>query len=254
MPTPLSLRGAIVLVIIASIAGCQDFAPSQQKEVVHTLRDAATLSQQSRDYNGAIGYYRSLYERDSSDLEAALGIIRNLRFLGQHEQAEGLAQDVLSRNPEAQPIIAELGKSQLAAGRVAAAIKTLEQAVRMSPIDWRAHSALGVAHDMVGDHAAAQSSYREALDISNGQVAPLNNLALSKALAGDLQGAIEQLEEATLTPNASVQIKQNLALLYALNGNAERARTLIRGSLPTEVVENNLNYFSIIGAPKSTTP
>ena len=200
------------------------------------------------------GYYKNLYERDPTDVGAALGLVSNLRYLGRVEQAQAVAWEVLARDPEAQPIVAELGKAQLAAGHVVAAIETLLHALNLAPNDWRARSALGVALDMSGDHKSAQSAYHEALALADGEISLLNNLALSKALAGDLPGAIEKLEEATLKPLATVQVRQNLALLLALNGNVEAAGSLIRDSLPSDMVENNMNYFTLLGSAKSIAP
>ena len=261
MQTSNPLVSATVLMLLISATGCEGFAAFNlqsaaynQKEVVQTLHDVATISQKSRDYEGAVRYYRSLYQRDPKDPTAALGLIKNMRLLGHLDQAQAIAADALRNNPNSQSIVAELGKLQLAAGRMNAAIKTLTQAVLMAPADWRARSALGIAYDMVGNHTGAQASYGEALKVADGQIALLNNLALSKALEGDLNGAITQLEQVLLRSDISIQITQNLALLHALNGNVEHAQALIRGRLPIDIAENNLNYLAIIGTSIPAQP
>jgi Flp pilus assembly protein TadD len=85
---------------------------------------------------------------------------------------------------------------------------------------------MGVAHDLLGDAAAAQVAYREGLS-DDRSLKLLNNLGLSLALSGDYDEAIAILEEANGFPTAGSRHRTNLALAYALSGQAGRARAIM---------------------------
>ena len=113
----------------------------------------------------------------------------------------------------------------------------------MEPKDWEIHSALGIAHDFLGDPGKAQERYDTALSLSPQNPSVLNNVALSRALAGDLAGGIAILEQQATRATSSPQIRQNLALLYALKGDLKNVERLTRHDLPEELVQNNLAYL-----------
>ena len=62
------------------------------------LRTAAADSQNSFNYPSAVNYYQNLYTRDPDDLDAALGLARNLRYIG----ASGQAADLLAKAAKSQ--------------------------------------------------------------------------------------------------------------------------------------------------------
>ena len=126
------------------------------------------------------------------------------------------------------------------------AIATLSDVVTRVPGDWRALSALGIAHDVTGDPEKAQTRYNAALVVSPNAVSVLNNLALSLTLSGNLAGGIKTLERAARLHNAGVQVRQNLALLYAMKGDLNAAERLLKRDLSTRIVQHNLRYYQLI--------
>ncbi len=210
------------------------------------LRNAAETSQSSNNYAAATDYYQKLRLRNPGDVEATIGMARNLRLSGQASEAARMLTASLEENPSRLDVKAELGKAQLAAGLSREAIATLTAVVIQVPGDWRALSALGIAHDVTGNPGKAQELYNAALVVSPNAVSVLNNLALSLTLSGDLEGGIDTLERATRLQDSGVQVRQNLALLYAMRGDLNAAERLLRRDLSTEIVQHNLRYYQLI--------
>lgn len=207
------------------------------------LRTAAATSQNSSNYAAAVNYYRSLHVRDSNDIEAILGLARNLRYIGAANEATKLLKEALDQFPDRIDLRAELGKAQIAMGEAADAVETLAEATKASPSDWRSLSALGIAYDLLENYSQAQASYWAALEVSPKNIAVLNNLALSKALAGELAEGISILEQASALPRPGNQVRQNLALLYAMNGDIETAEGLLKQGLSEEIAQHNLTFY-----------
>ncbi|MCZ6840547.1 MAG: tetratricopeptide repeat protein [Alphaproteobacteria bacterium] len=210
------------------------------------LRNAAESSQSSNNYAAATDYYQKLRLRNPGDVEATIGMARNLRLSGQANEAARMLAASLEENPLRLDVKAELGKAQLAAGLSHEAIATLTAVVVQVPGDWRALSALGIAHDVTGDPGKAQELYNAALVVSPNAVSVLNNLALSLTLSGNLTGGIDTLERATRLQGSGVQVRQNLALLYAMKGDLNAAERLLKRDLSTEIVQHNLRYYQLI--------
>ncbi len=207
------------------------------------LRSAAAASQNSYNYPVAVNYYQNLYNRDPDDTDALLGLARNLRYIGAAGQAADLLAAAVSDHPELTALRAELGKAQLASGQVAEAAATLKRVSDEEPGNWEVMSALGIAHDMLGQAAVAQRHYHTALELSPNNLSVVNNLALSLALSGDINRGITLLKEVSARPGATAQVRQNLALMYAMKGDLTTAERLARADLPTEIVEHNLEYY-----------
>ena len=212
------------------------------------LRSAALSSQNSYDYIGAVSYYQTLLNRDPNDLDALLGLTRNLRYVGSAGQAVHLLEKGLIEHPENVAMRAELGKALVASGRMADAIASLHETIELSPAEWEVHSALGIAYDLLDNPAKAQENYRKALEISPGNVSVINNLALSVALSGRIDEGISMLEQASMRPSATPHIRQNLALMYAMNGDLTRARQLAEQDLSAEMARHNVELYERLHA------
>jgi len=225
-------------------------APAATEGLYASLRDAARAAERGGDYVSAITFYNSLYQREPKDLSTALGLARNLRYVGAADRAVEVLELALGVYPDEADLVSELGKVHLAAGAPEKAMASLLRARELSPGDWRIHSALGIAYDRLGRYEAARLSYKEALDRSPGNVSVLNNLALSYVQTADLERGIEILSEAINSPRASVQARQNLALLHALNGDIDEAEKLARRDLPEKMVQKNLEYYRVLAASR----
>ena len=239
-------RFALLLTVAVALTGCQrpgELTTSEQAVIGGFLRNAASASQNDHDYTAAMSYYQSLHTRDPHDIDAAVGLARNLRYSGAPAEAVRVLQRAVKDNPDAGALRSELGKAMLATGRVDEAMAVLRSAIAATPDDWQAMVGLGIAHDIRGQWAEAQRNYHAALRLSPDNPTILNNLALSKALSGDLEAGIAILKRAAMLPDAGPQTRQNLALMYATRGDMVMAERLIQRDLPASMVEQNLAYY-----------
>jgi Flp pilus assembly protein TadD len=119
----------------------------------------------------------------------------------------------------------------LVAGRLPEAIAGLDQVLAANPGDVHALVDKAVALDLQGQHAAAQSIYRQVLANSPNDAATRNNLALSLMLEGRARQALETLAPMQSVESSPQRLKINLGILYAANGNTERSRELLGSSV-----------------------
>ncbi|MSP81441.1 MAG: SPOR domain-containing protein [Alphaproteobacteria bacterium] len=246
-----------------ALAGCdttsmpgEDESPSAlstDEAIGGALRAAAVASQDAQNYAGAVSYYNSLYQRNPEDMGAALGLARNLRFLGDVTQASRLLEEVLKRHPDDPALTAEYGKVLLARGQPREAIPVLERAAELAPDDWQVYSALGITFDLIDDSARAEDAYEQALSIRPDSASILNNLALSRAMAGDVEAGINLLRRANQQTGSNAQVRQNLALLLAVKGNLVEAERLVRADLPKEMADVNMAILERIAAKGEAT-
>jgi Flp pilus assembly protein TadD len=242
--------------IIFLLAACSttqrnEPAPSTVSEAIEpSLRQAAREAEASYDYRSAVQHYRALLERHPDDPRLALALARNLRFSGASQAAIDLLAGMAERERSAL-VLAELGKTYLAADRLGLAMRTLEEARTKAPKNWDIVSALGVAFDYQEQWDKAEAAYLAALTLSPDNPVVLNNLGLSRAQAGNLDGAIEALRQANEQPGAKAQVRQNFALLLALKGDAAAAERVARKDLPPDQSRSNgLYYRSLAMAAK----
>src|SRR5262249_51670130 len=138
--------------------------------------------------------FRALVQRNPTDPNAALGLVRALRNAGQPDEAVRFGAAVVAQHPQDAKLLAEYAKARVATRDVSGAIETLQQAIEAAPADWTLRSALGIAYDLADEHEKAQEAYLKALEIAPGNPTVTNNLALSLALSGNLEGGIAKLE------------------------------------------------------------
>ena len=235
------------LLIGASCATTQQQPPtaeaSLRSRVGASMLDAGREAEARGDYPSAQAYYRSAYERDNKSPEAALALSRTLRRLARPREAIAIAERGLQANAHHPQLLAELGKSQLAANDTLDAIESLSRAGSFLPDDWEIQSALGVGYDRIGMYDQAAHRYEKALLLSPTNAVVLNNYALSLAQVGELGRATEMLEKATAVPERTAQMRQNLALLYAMSGRIEEAERLVRQDLTPELAAENIAYY-----------
>ncbi len=238
-------------VVLASLWGCVTPAeettaePSTKNDmpIGNFFRTAAATSQEKFDYESAAKYYQNLYNRDANDMEALLGLVRNLRYIGSAARSLAILEEAMPIHPDVFALRAEYAKSLVASGQAEDAVNTLSGLLEEVPDDWELLSALGIAYDLTDNSGQAEQAYRAALEVAPRNKIIINNLALSLALSGKIDDGIAMLEEATADGFSTPHIRQNLALMYAMKGNILAARRLAEQDLPEELVENNIKYY-----------
>ena len=244
--------GKVALCIAAStfLWGCTDGDSETARPVTKNdmpvenfFRTAAATSQDKFDYQSAAKYYQNLYNRDPTDIAALLGLVKNLRYIGQAAQSVAVLEQTEPDNLKIFAVRAEYGKSLVASGRALVAIEVLVEMLKEIPDDWELLSALGIAYDLNDDSANAERSYHAALDVTPRNASVINNLALSMALSGRIDEGISLLEETMMSSLSTPHIRQNLALMYAMKGDMNSAQKMAEQDLPQELVDNNLKYY-----------
>ncbi|BCW91010.1 Beta-barrel assembly-enhancing protease [Alphaproteobacteria bacterium SO-S41] len=206
------LMAGSVLAACASDGATQAAAPAPNDE-----RAAAIADLKSRpvpdDPIGKAAYWAQRSEVEPDNVEISVQFAKALRGIGSNDRAVEFLEERLIKQPGQPELMAEYGKSLVAARRPQEALPVLAQARQMKPDDWTILVAQGVAYDQLGDFPHARQSYEAALAISPNNPAILNNLGLSYMMAGDKQNAAKYLRMAAAAPGANAQVRANLAMV-----------------------------------------
>ncbi len=229
---------ASALVLLGCAAA--DRKANQSKAISNALAEAAFGAQRQFEYKAAAGHYKKLYQRRPEDIQALIGMARNLRYSGSVKEAIVVIREGIREHGEKPELLLEMGKALLANSSISAARETLEKARQLDPGNWQVYSTIAIVYDRTNKLKEAQELYRKALELSPGNVSVLNNLALSLAQAGKLDQGIAILEKVTAGADSTVQVRQNLALLYGLKGDMAKAEKLIREDLPPDLAAENI--------------
>ncbi|MEQ9200271.1 MAG: hypothetical protein RLN80_09800, partial [Rhodospirillales bacterium] len=104
-------------------------------------------------------------------------------------------------------------------------------------------NALGVARDLTGAHAEAQTVYLSGLQAVPDDPALNNNLALSLALGGLFDAATDLMKELIAQPSASRRDRQTLALIHALAGDLDAAERVASDDLSGAELSQNIRFY-----------
>lgn len=112
---------------------------------------------------------------------------------------------------------AEFAAVQLELGNMSAAENAARKAIIQDKEFYEAHHYLGIALDAQEEHKLAETAFRKALEIWEGDPTPvMNNLALNLATQEKLSEAIEMLEKAQAISPERTELERNLRIIRAL--------------------------------------
>jgi Flp pilus assembly protein TadD len=141
------------------------------------------------------------------------------------------AQDLLVRrlgaakdSQQAQQLRIGLADLYVLEGQPTQAIATFDEALASDPHNLHAVVNKGVALDLLGKHAEAQTLYRQALAQSPGDADVVNDLALSMLLAGNAEGAAKVAALLAQQSDASPRIRDSFGVVLAASGDLAAAR------------------------------
>jgi len=236
-----------VSVVALSLGACAATSPSSQGPQVtaDSMIRVADMTRGSGDLVNAVGLYQRAHEVAPDDVRPLLALGQIFTQLGSPASAAEAfraAIQVDANNVEARR---GLATALIGLNQPEQAIAELEMALDMSK-DYRLYNSLGVAYDMIGDQASAQTYYKSGLELSPGNLQIINNLGLSLVLEGRYPEAIALLEPAAADRAATPRLRQNLALAIGLAGDRTRARELAGRYVGNETAEKNLSYFSAL--------
>jgi Flp pilus assembly protein TadD len=145
----------------------------------------------------------------ADELSVALA---NVRDAGPDTVA--LYRRLLARAPGDAALRAALGKALLRLGDPSEALKELERALRLEPLQTDSRMYLGVALAMLGRHREALEQLRRAVRENPDHALAWTNLGVTLEVTGDRKGAVEAYTEAVrLQPDLSEARQRRSRLL-----------------------------------------
>lgn len=150
------------------------------------------------------------------EVRAALVEARKLKAAGQAKEAQATLEKAATVYPNERALGVEQGLLALELGQSREARALLAKTTPTEAKDWRALSGLGVAHASLGQQAAAQRYFKQALEIDPNNATVLNNLAMSLILDRKIDEAEALLRRASAGGAAKPTVAQNLALAQSL--------------------------------------
>ena len=210
-----SMRARLVAVLAASFiataaaATVQSVAPESPGTALS--RHIRILASNPRDFNSLIGAGKAALEL--GDVQTAAG------FFGRAEEV----------NPNAPAAKAGLGASMAHMGDADGAIYYFDQATRLGASALTIALDRGLARDLNGDLAAAQSDYRLAISTLNSDEAR-RRLALSLAIGRDRNGALASIQPLLNRRDPAAQ--RTRAFVLALVGDSRGAAQAIEAVMP----------------------
>lgn len=198
----------------------------------------------------ATEYWGGVFAKDPSDGQAAYNYARNLKAMGEKQQALAVLQSSATMNPMHRGILGEYGRLALEFDQVTLAEQLLEKADDPAQPDWRVISARGTAKAKQGLYGEAITFYERALHAAPEQPSVLSNLGLAYTMEGHPEKGEPLLKRAAALRNADQRVNQNLSLVLGVQGKYEEAKLQAQNGAAPEKGSDNVDYVrKIVKAP-----
>jgi Flp pilus assembly protein TadD len=213
-----------------------------------SLSDATkSPSEDSRsELQKATEYWGKAYAKDPKDAKTAINYAKNLKALGEKQQALAVLQQASVYHGTNRALNAEYGRLALEFDQVSLAQKLLEQADDPANPDWRVISARGTVLAKQGIYKDAIALYQRALTVSPNEPSILNNLAMAYVGLGEPDKAEPLLKRAAAAGGQDGRVNQNLALALSLQGKYDEAKIAAARDLPADKAAANVDYVRSI--------
>lgn len=198
------------------------------------------------DMTTAVALYRKAHAANPSDPEILENLGAVLLRIRENDQALTVYRKATLIGGGVNAHIG-MAKALIALDKPEAAIVQLNDALKREESS-RIYNAMGVAHDLIGDHGAAQAYYRTGLDVEPGDPGLQNNLGLSLSVSGKHDEAIRVLRKSASSPRATARNRLNLALAYGMAGEMTAAAETARIDLDESSVQRNLSFYATLRA------
>jgi Flp pilus assembly protein TadD len=216
--------GAVLLACILAAAGAPALAQNSYSQPVVQAAPPAALG----DLNAAL---KDL-SRNPGDVAALLRAGWASLGLDDTQAALGFFRRAAAIQPQNGEIKAGLASASLRQGDPVSAVRLFAEAEAARAPMARYAADRGLALDLVGNNAAAQPFYRQALAQKN-DPETIRRLALSQAIAGDQRGS-----DATLLPllqHQDLAAYRTRAFALAILGKGEEAVSIAQTMLPATI-------------------
>jgi Flp pilus assembly protein TadD len=233
------LRGAAFIVALGALGalgGCRDMG-----DVTGSIgATGQTLPTSDEGLHAYAEKWGKRYDADPGEKIASINYARALRALTRYSEAAAVMRAAAVKAPKDMDVLAAYGKALADAGQLQQAADVLSRSYTPERPNWSSMSAQGSIADQLGDHAAAQEYYRNALKIAPAEPSVLSNLGLSYALTKQLPLAEQVLRQAAEAPKADARVRDNLALVLSLEGKFAEAEQVERKDRSAEAAAANV--------------
>jgi Flp pilus assembly protein TadD len=193
-------------------------------------------------YRPAFASDASASKKASEANDKAMALVRAGKLGAAIERAEE-AVAFSPRDVAYRMLLADL---YLKTGRFKSAETTYGDVLRLDPQNKRAGLTLALAQIALGRSAGAVATLDRIAD-----TAPASDVGLAYALAGKTERAIGILEPAARAANADGRVRQNLALAYALAGDWAKARTTAAQDVSPAELPARLQAWAALANPNA---
>jgi Flp pilus assembly protein TadD len=219
------MRGSLRLSLTGSLFACCAAALCASAPVAAQ----GSYSPYNETASAALARYLRTLATDPKDFKTLIGAGRAALELGDAQAAAGFfarADEVNPRSPLPQ---AGMGAVSVISGQPQAALPYFSRAQQLGATLVTIGCDRGLAYDLLGRQADAQTDYRAALKGPDGDEAR-RRLALSLAISGDRAGALQTLSP--LVAKGDVPAGRARAFVLALTGDSAGAAAAINAALP----------------------
>lgn len=199
----------------------------------------------SGDHGTAIRLYRRAHKLAPNQIDPVLRLARAARAIRDHRSAAAAYRAVLEIEPGHDEARRGLVRELVDLRQPSEAIPHLQAVLRRKPEAWT-HNELGIAYDMAGDHAKAQSHYRAGLTLAPRDLTLRTNLGRSLALAGNTREALKILTAVSTNPQATPRHRDALALAHAAAGDYDAAVNARGAAMATGQVGDARGYYAML--------
>lgn len=249
-----AFRPLVYVLLVASsllsLVGCgglpkteeQNVADDQRSKYAQALRMADNVGRNG-DPAAALAFYERAAALQPNELEPQVGLAQSAAIAGNFAVSAQAYRRALAIAPNRAEFLYGHGRALLMLGETPQAVEQFSRYIRTEPGDPRGYIGLGIAHDIVGDHAAGQTAYLDGLQAAPDNMALRNNLALSLAMSGESEDAVGILRELAQEPGIAPRVRQTLALVYAISGRMDAAADLARQGTNGAEARDTIAFF-----------
>lgn len=203
----------------------------------------------------ATEYWGKEYQKNPRSLDAALSYAKNLKALGQKQQAMAVLQQASILHGSDRQLASEYGRLALEMDQLTVARRMLEVADDPANPDWRVILARGTVLAKEGKYQDAIGYFERANVLAPDHPSIMNNLALAYTMNGDAAKGEELLRKASTEQGSSTKVRQNLALVLGLQGKYQEATQVGAAELPPAAAEANAELLrKIVNLPEQDAP
>ena len=160
---------------------------------VRTLGDLSDTSGQRDTLARATEQYTEILRLDPTDADASLWLARLYRLQNEHDKAEAVLRELLSREPENENGVEQLTQLLLDEGKSQEAITSLQTILARAPTAslW---DSLGDAYTQTHDLPNAEMAYRKAIELAPDEISHYRGLAQTLLGEEKYPEALEQYQ------------------------------------------------------------